>query len=74
VLGRIKRVGINVFRMQNSLPTIAIKKVERCHHSKYYTDASAEPRCFRINLDKIKYSDQKYFEKQKGKFKLSERT
>jgi hypothetical protein len=30
--------------------------------------------CFGMNLEKIKSLDQKYFEKQKGKFKSSERT
>jgi hypothetical protein len=33
-------------------------------------DASAEPLCFGMNLEKIKSLDQKYFERQKGKFKL----
>jgi hypothetical protein len=33
-----------------------------------------EPLCFGMNLEKIKSMDQKYFEKQKGKFKLLERT
>jgi hypothetical protein len=37
-------------------------------------DASVELRCFRMNLEKIKSLDQKYFEKQKGKFKSLERT
>jgi hypothetical protein len=36
-------------------------------------DASAELHCFGMNLEKIKYLDQKYFEKQIGKFKLLER-
>jgi hypothetical protein len=36
-------------------------------------DASVEPRCFRMNLRKIKSLDQKYFEKQKSKFKSSEK-
>jgi hypothetical protein len=30
--------------------------------------------CFGLNLEKMKSLDQKYFEKQKGKFKLLERT
>jgi hypothetical protein len=37
-------------------------------------DACAEPLCFGMNLDKIMFLDQKYFEKLKGKFKLLERT
>jgi hypothetical protein len=37
---------------------------------KYYKDASAKLLCFGMNLEKIKSLDQKYFEKQKAKFKL----
>jgi hypothetical protein len=51
--------------MQNFLTTTAIRKVRRCHHSKYYTGASAEPHCFGMKLEKIKSWEQKYFEKQK---------
>jgi hypothetical protein len=36
-------------------------------------DASSEPLCFGMNLEKIRSLDQKYFEKQKGKLKLLER-
>jgi hypothetical protein len=37
-------------------------------------DAGAELHCFGMNLEKAKSLDQKYFEKQKDKFKLLERT
>jgi hypothetical protein len=37
-------------------------------------DASVELLCFGMNLEKIKSLDKKYFEKQKGKFKLLEIT
>jgi hypothetical protein len=36
-------------------------------------DACAELYCFGMNLEKIKSFDQKYLEKQKGKFKSLER-
>jgi hypothetical protein len=36
-------------------------------------DATAELHCFGMSLEKIKSLDQKYFEKQKGRFKSLER-
>jgi hypothetical protein len=60
--------------MQNFPTTTAIRKVWRCYHSKYYMDASAKLLCFGMNLEKIKSLGQKYFKKQKDKFKLLERT
>jgi hypothetical protein len=36
-------------------------------------DAGIELHYFGMNLEKIKSLDQRYFEKQKGKFKLLER-
>jgi hypothetical protein len=50
------------------------KKVWRCHHLKYFMDESAELLYFEMNQEKIKFLDQKFFEKQKGKFKSLERT
>jgi hypothetical protein len=41
---------------------------------KCYMDASVEPHCFGMNLEKIKFFNQKYFEKQKCEFKSLERT
>jgi hypothetical protein len=48
--------------MQNFLTTIATGKSK-----------SAELHCFRMNPEKTKSLDQKYFEKQESKLKLLER-
>jgi transposase InsO family protein len=57
---KYEKVGTRGCHTQNSHTTIVIKLVSRWLHMKRYIDASAEPHCSGVKLEKVKFSDQKY--------------
>jgi hypothetical protein len=57
---KYRKIETRVCHTQNSYTTIVIKLVSRWLHMKRYTDANAEPHCFGVKSEKVKFSDQKY--------------
>jgi hypothetical protein len=56
----MEKVGTRVCPMQGSRTTTATKPVARWHHTMLYMDDSAELHCSGVQLEKVRYLDQKY--------------
>jgi hypothetical protein len=69
-----KGVGIRAHRTSSSPIKIAIKRVWRWHRLRYCMVVGAEPCCFRMRLENVKFLDPTYCKEPRAKFVRWERT